>query len=76
MEPRPIITQQIIKMVTDQPGLTAKQIAERVQKNEKTIKVVLHRLVKSNRLMRDKVAHEVKAKSGPQSIYAYKAVSQ
>ena len=59
-------------MVGTEPGLTAKQIAERVQKNEKTIKVVLHRLIKTNRIAREKIPHQVKTKSGPQSVYVYK----
>jgi predicted transcriptional regulator len=73
MERRPVITQQIVEMVSSGSGLTSKQIAEQLQKNEKTIKVVLHRLIQRNRISREKVPHTAKSKSGPQSVYVYKA---
>jgi predicted transcriptional regulator len=75
MDRPPVITKQIIEMVTAEPGLTAKVIAERVQKKEKTIKVVLHRLVTTNRIAREKVDHAVKSKSGPKAVYVYKALT-
>lgn len=74
-EKRQIITQQIVEMVSAEPGLTAKQISEKLVKKEKTIKVVLHRLVKTNRIAREKIAHGQKSRSGPEQVYVYKSIT-
>lgn len=69
------IGDNIINLLATDPNLTSVQITERLNAKSASIKVTLHKLVKTEKLVRSKVARPEKTKNGPQNLYAY-AVKQ
>lgn len=65
------IQDAIIDLLTREPNLTAVQISSKLDKNPRSVKVVLHRMNKREKLVRVKTPREQKTKSGPQNIYTY-----
>lgn len=65
------IQDAILELLTREPNLTASQIAGKLDKNPRSVKVVLHRMNKREKLVRVKTARQEKTNSGPQNIYTY-----
>jgi len=68
------ITESIIGIVAQRPGLTAEIIQEELGIRNTTCKAALWRLWKDKRVYREKV--KIPASKGPQSVYAYSVASQ
>lgn len=66
-----ILSKQILDLLSQEPGLTANQIADKLSQKIKSTKVVLHRLNKEEKVTREKKPLEQKTKAGPQNIYVY-----
>lgn len=70
-----LLQEQILGLLKVQAGLTANQISDNLAKNSNSVKVILHRLMKRNLVVREKKMREQKTKSGPQNIYTYSVKS-
>lgn len=66
------LNERIINLLTTKPSMTANDICSQLDTNLQSVKVTLHRLTKSGKLVREKKAREVKTAAGPQSLYIYK----
>lgn len=66
-----VLQDQILGLLKVQSGLTANQISENLSKNPNSVKVILHRLMKRNLIIREKKMREQKTRVGPQNLYTY-----
>jgi len=66
---------KIIEVLTQNPNLTAKDIAEKIEVAHAKVKVNLWKMNKSGRVIREKVKVEEKRK-GPQTEYRYSCTIQ
>lgn len=64
--------QQIVELLNTVPSLSSNEIATRLNAKITSVKVTLNKMVKTNRLMREKVERAQPSASGPKRIYAYK----
>ena len=70
-----LLHQQIIDLLGKESNLTANQIADKLTQKPKSVKVILHRLNKQEKIVREKKAREQKTKAGPQNLYVYSVKS-
>ena len=64
------ITTQIIETIKTQPNLTAMEVATILNVKPQTVKQTLWRMVRSNKVLREKIA--TKMAKGPQNLFVYK----
>lgn len=63
---------KIIEVLNQSPNLDSNKIAETIGAKNTCVKVTLNKLIKANRLVREKVKREQPTKVGPQNLYVYK----
>lgn len=63
---------RIIDLLTAEPGLNSKQITEKLQAKPPSVKVTLCKLMKSDRVTREKQEAAEKVVAGPKNLYVYK----
>ena len=63
---------RITELLKTEPGLTSKQITEKISAKETSVKVILCQMAKANKVVREKQAREGESKAGPQNLYIYK----
>ena len=64
----------ILELLAKESNLTANQIADKLkqfEKNSRSVKVVIYRMNKRGKLLREKKMREQKTSCGPQNIYTY-----
>lgn len=66
------MSQQIIQLLEQTPNLNSLQIAQAINAKDTSVKVTLHKLIKKEKLVREKMARSEKTKAGPQNLYAYR----
>lgn len=64
------ITTQIMETIKTQPNLTAMEVATILNAKPQTVKQTLWRLVRGNKVVREKTA--TKMAKGPQNLFVYK----
>lgn len=63
---------QIVELLKTESNLTANQIADRLQKKHTSVKVILIKMLKSQKVVRKKVERQDQTKKvGPRSVYCY-----
>lgn len=68
------MSHQIIQLLSERPNLNSLEIAQAINAKDTSVKVTLHKLIKREKLVREKVARAEKTKAGPQNLYAYRVV--
>lgn len=68
--------QQIYDLLRQKPSMNSNEIAQALNAKVTCVKVTLHKMVKSEKLVREKVARAEKPKAGPSNVYAYKINAQ
>lgn len=63
---------QITEILQQQPNMNSNEIAQKLNAKIGSVKVTLHKMVKSEKLVREKVSRPEKTKAGPQNLYAYR----
>lgn len=66
------MSQQIIQLLEQRPNLNSLEIAQAINAKDTSVKVILHKLIKKEKLVREKTARQEKTKAGPQNLYAYR----
>lgn len=66
------IPAQIVELLQQRPNMSSNEIAEALNAKLNSVKVTLHKMVKAQKLVREKVSRPEKTKAGPQNLYAYK----
>ena len=64
------IAQQIIETVKSTPNCTAMEIATTLQARPETVKSTLWRLIRDQKILRERTA--IKMSKGPQNLFVYK----
>lgn len=64
--------QQIVELLQNQPNMSSNDIAQALNAKVNSVKVTLHKMVKNQKLVREKVSRAEKSKAGPQNLYAYR----
>ena len=65
---------QIINLLHDRHWLDADQITSTLNAKKNSVKVILHKLTKLNKLERKRELRDTKTHCGPQNTYRYKSV--
>lgn len=66
------ISAQIVELLQQKPNIGSNEIAQAINAKLSTVKVTLHKMVKTQMLCREKVGRAEKTKAGPQNLYSYK----
>lgn len=64
--------QQIVELLQNKPNMSSNDIAQALNAKVNSVKVTLHKMVKNQKLVREKVSRAEKSKAGPQNLYAYR----
>lgn len=65
-----VVTKKIMELLKTEK-LTAKQIAEKTETKEASVKTTIYNLFKRNRVLREKMIVEKAVKTGPKYVYIY-----
>lgn len=65
------ISKRICDTILANPGITAKDVAEKSGLKPTSVKVILTRMTKKNVVIRSKTPKSEKAGRGPQNLYTY-----
>ena len=71
-----MLSQQILDLLSKEPNLNANEIADKLSQKKNSVKVVLQRMAKRNRIVRERKETDVKPKCGPRNIFLYKLAEQ
>ena len=63
---------QIVELLQQKPNMSSIEIAQSLNAKITSVKVTLHKMVKNEKLVREKVLRAEKTKAGPQHLYAYR----
>lgn len=63
---------QIVELLTSNPGMTSSQISTRLNAKVNTIKVTLNKMIKTNRVVREKTRLTDKTGVGPRNVFSYR----
>ncbi len=63
---------RIVELLQQTPNMNSNQISEAVSGKLTSVKVTLNKLVKSEKVVREKMPRPESTKAGPQNLYCYK----
>lgn len=63
---------RIVDLLQQTPGMNSNQIAEAVSAKVNSVKVTLNKLVKTEKVVREKMPRPDASKAGPLNMYCYK----
>lgn len=63
---------QIVELLQQKPNMSSNEIAQALNAKITSVKVTLHKMVKNQKLVREKIGRVEKTKAGPQNLYAYR----